>query len=150
MYGILPGIKYGWPKNVLHHAGIPQTVVDINATLPRMISIVDGILCMEGDGPIMGSPKHMGLLIMGTQPIAVDATCARLIGLEPGRVSYLQLAEGRLGTVSDRRIVQRGEHWERLASPFQVIDEPHIRSLQIGAPAVLTSAREHANDQKQF
>ena len=31
LYGVLPGIKYGWPKNVLHHAGIPQTVFDINA-----------------------------------------------------------------------------------------------------------------------
>ena len=35
LYGLLPGIKYGWPKNVLHHAGIPQTVVDINASAPR-------------------------------------------------------------------------------------------------------------------
>ncbi len=55
LYGTLPGIKYGWPKNVLHHNGIPQTVFDINATLPRAIAIVDGIDCMEGDGPIMGS-----------------------------------------------------------------------------------------------
>ena len=29
-YGVLPGIKYGWPKNVLHHNGIPETVADIN------------------------------------------------------------------------------------------------------------------------
>lgn len=144
MYGILPGIMYGWPKNVLHHAGIPQTVVDINATLPKMISIVDGIVCMEGDGPIMGSPKQMGLLVMGTRPIAVDATCARLMGLEPQRVSYLQLAEGRLGSISERRIVERGERWKHVASPFRLIDEPHIRSLQIGSPAVLTSDKSSA------
>ena len=58
LYGVLPGIKYGWPKNVLHHAGIPQTVFDINASLPHTIAIVDGITCMEGDGPILGSPRR--------------------------------------------------------------------------------------------
>jgi len=59
LYGTIPGVVYGWPKNVLHHAGIPQTVYDINASLPRTLAIVDGILCMEGDGPIMGSAKPM-------------------------------------------------------------------------------------------
>ena len=61
MYGVIPGIKYGWPKNVLHFNGIPETVFDINHTIPKTIAIVDGIYCMEGDGPIMGTKKHMGL-----------------------------------------------------------------------------------------
>lgn len=60
LYGTIPGIKYGWPKNVLHHAGIPETVFDINASLPKVITVVDGIQCMEGDGPIMGSPNRWG------------------------------------------------------------------------------------------
>ena len=139
MYGILPGVKYGWPKNVLHHAGIPETVADINRTLPRMIAIVDGILCMEGDGPIMGSPKKMGLILVGMQPASVDATCARLMGLNPELVNYLQLTDGQLGSLSDRRIVQRGENWQKLASPFQILDQPHLKSLQSTNAAVLTS-----------
>lgn len=129
MYGVLPGIKYGWPKNVLHHAGIPQTVYDINATLGKTIAMVDGILCMEGDGPIMGSPKPLGLVAVGANPTAVDATLARVMGLEPTRISYLQLAAGRLGPVDQRLIVERGEHWRDLVSPFQVLDEPHLREL---------------------
>jgi uncharacterized protein (DUF362 family) len=60
LYGTIPGIKYGWPKNVLHHAGIPETVFDINASLPKSIAIIDGIDCMEGDGPIMGTLKQWG------------------------------------------------------------------------------------------
>jgi uncharacterized protein (DUF362 family) len=130
LYGTIPGIKYGWPKNVLHHAGIPETVFDINASLPKSIAIVDGIVCMEGDGPIMGSPKPLGLVIVGTNPTAVDATVARLMGLEPERVTYLQLAENRLGPIDDRLITQRGEAWRGLASPFNIIDKPHLRSLQ--------------------
>jgi len=130
LYGVIPGIKYGWPKNVLHHAGIPQTVFDINASLPKVISIVDGIECMEGDGPIMGSPKSMGLVIVGTNPTAVDATVARLMDVEPGQVSYLRLAADRLGPIAERRILQRGERWQDHVSRFEIIDAPHLRSLR--------------------
>jgi uncharacterized protein (DUF362 family) len=130
MYGVLPGIQYGWPKNVLHHAGIPETVCDINASLTKTIAIVDGILCMEGDGPIMGTPKPLGLVAIGTNLTAVDATCARIIGLEPKRVSYLKLAGGRLGPVRDRLIIERGEPWQQLVAPFEILDKPHLTPLR--------------------
>ncbi|HEY4307952.1 MAG TPA: DUF362 domain-containing protein [Pirellulales bacterium] len=129
MYGVLPGIAYGWPKNVLHHAGIPQTVFDINASLPRTIAIVDGIECMEGDGPILGSMKRLGLIAVGLNPTAVDATCARIIGLEPRRISYLKLAS-RLGPLDVAHIPQRGESWESVASPFTILDVPHLQELR--------------------
>jgi len=130
LYGVIPGIKYGWPKNVLHYAGIPQSIFDINASLPKTISIVDGILAMEGDGPIMGSGKPMGLLLVGTNNTAVDATLGRIMGFDPARVSYLQLAAGKLGPVEDSLVEQRGERWQEVTSRFQVLDTPYLRSLQ--------------------
>ena len=132
MYGVIPGIKYGWPKNVLHHAGIPETVFDINASLPKTISIVDGIECMEGDGPIMGTPKQMGVIVIGINPTAVDATVCRLMRINPARVSYLQRAAGRLGPIDEGLIDQHGERLEQLASPFAILDEPHLRSMRDG------------------
>jgi len=57
LFGVMPGIYYGWPKNVLHHAGIENSILDINATLKPHFAVVDGIVGMEGDGPIMGTPK---------------------------------------------------------------------------------------------
>jgi uncharacterized protein (DUF362 family) len=138
LYGTIPGIKYGWPKNVLHHAGIPETVFDINASLPKSIAIVDGIVAMEGDGPIMGSAKPLGLVIVGTNPTAVDATVARLMGLAPERVPYLQLAADCLGPIDERLITQRGESLRRLISPFKIIDRPHLRSLQADAGMLLS------------
>jgi len=132
LYGTLPGLAYGWPKNVLHFAGIPQTVVDINASLPERIAIVDGILCMEGDGPIMGTSKPMGLLAVGTNPTALDATLARIIGLDPARVPYLMLADGRLGPIDPGRIPQRGERWEELVDPFAILDKPHLQIMRAG------------------
>ena len=131
LYGTLPGIKYGWPKNVLHQAGIPETVFDINASLPKVITVVDGIQCMEGDGPIMGSPKQMGLVLVGTNAAAVDATVCRLM-LNPARVGYLQLAADRLGPIDSQLIDQTGEHWEPLAQTFEILDKPHLQPLRDG------------------
>ncbi|MEO0531712.1 MAG: DUF362 domain-containing protein [Planctomycetota bacterium] len=130
LYGVIPGIKYGWPKNVLHHNGIPQTVADINSTLPRVVGIVDGIDCMEGDGPILGSPKHMGLIAVGASLPALDATLARVMGLVPERIGYLALASRRLGPIAESRIEQRGENWCELVDPFTVLDEPYLQKLR--------------------
>lgn len=132
LYGVIPGIKYGWPKNVLHYAGIPQTIFDINASLPRTIAIVDGILAMEGDGPIMGSPKEMGLIAVGLNSTAVDATLGRVMGFDSAKVEYLKLAASRLGPVDERLIPQRGEPWQSVASPFKTIDAAHLRGLRPG------------------
>ncbi len=136
LYGTLPGTIYGWPKNVLHYAGIPQSVVDINASLPPTIAIVDGILCMEGDGPILGTPKPMGMILVGRNPTAVDATCARIIDIDPARIDYLALANGRLGPIADRDILQRGEPWQRTAQPLR-----NRRRTPSEAPAGLAAVR---------
>jgi uncharacterized protein (DUF362 family) len=137
LYGVIPGVKYGWPKNVLHYSGIPETIFDINASLPKTIAIVDGILAMEGDGPIMGSPKPMGVLVIGTNSTAVDATLGRIMGFDPARVGYLQLAANRIGPVEERCIEQRGERWQSVASPFTLIDYPHLQQLR--APGVMVT-----------
>lgn len=130
LYGVIPGIKYGWPKNVLHYAGIPESIFDINASLPRTVAIVDGILAMEGDGPIMGSAKPMGLVVIGTNSTAVDATLGRIMGFDPAKIGYLGLAAGRLGPIDERYIDQRGERWQDVTSPFRIIDAPQLRGLR--------------------
>ena len=122
LYGVLPGLVYGWPKNILHQLGIPQTVFDLQASLPTTLAVVDAIDCMEGDGPIMGDPKPMGLIIVGNNTTSVDATCARIMGLDPARVPYLPLADGRLGPTSDHLIDQRGEPWIHQVRPFRSVD----------------------------
>jgi uncharacterized protein (DUF362 family) len=121
LFGVMPGVAYGWPKNVLHHAGIPQSILDINAAVRPHLAIVDGIVAMEGDGPIMGTPRHAGLLVIGTNLPAVDATCTRLMGLDPWRIPYLAAASGCLGPVSERHILQRGETIARVAQTFRAL-----------------------------
>ena len=99
-FGVMPGIVYGWPKNVLHHAGIGRSILDITAAVRPHLAIVDGIVGMEGDGPIMGTPRRPGVLVMGTNLPAVDATCARLMQIDPWRVGYLAAASSRLGPIA--------------------------------------------------
>jgi uncharacterized protein (DUF362 family) len=130
LFGVMPGIYYGWPKNVLHYAGIAPSILDIAAAVRPHLAIVDGIIGMEGDGPIMGTPRQAGVLVMGTNLPAVDATCTRLMKLNPWRIGYLAGASGRLGPISERHIEQRGETIERLAQPFQLLDHPYFASLR--------------------
>ncbi len=129
-FGVMPGIVYGWPKNVLHHAGIGRSILDIVAAVRPHLAIVDGIIGMEGDGPIMGTPRHAGVLVMGTNLPAVDATCARLMEINPWRIDYLVAASGRLGPIAERHIDQRGESIAAMKQRFQLLDHPSFQVLR--------------------
>jgi uncharacterized protein (DUF362 family) len=134
LFGTLPGICYGWPKNELHWRGIDNSIVDIAATRMPDLAIVDGIIGMEGDGPLNGTPKPMGVLIMGCDLVAVDATCCRLMQLDPERVGYLVMAyHKKLGQLAAAHIQQLGETIEGRAQPFDTV--PEFRSLWLGRPA---------------
>jgi uncharacterized protein (DUF362 family) len=131
MFGIIPGAIYGWPKNILHMAGIDNSIVDISSTLPvPQFAIVDGIVGMEGDGPIQGNPKPAGVLLFGDDPVAVDATAARIMLIDPLQVPYLQYAEQFLGNVERERIVQVGEQLETFQQDFRVISSfQHLKTF---------------------
>jgi len=122
MFGIVPGSCYGWPKNVLHWAGIDSAILDINAAVRPDFAIVDGIVGMEGNGPIQGEPKNSGVLILGDDPVAVDATCCRVMGLLPEKVRYLTQAGILLGHIQPDKIQQLGESIASVRTPFSVLD----------------------------
>jgi uncharacterized protein (DUF362 family) len=121
MFGIVPGCCYGWPKNVLHWAGITPSILDINSTVRPDFAIVDGIIGMEGNGPIQGSAKPAGVLILGDDPVAVDATCARVMGLAPERIEHLAKAGALLGHLQPEKIRQLGESVASVRTPFAVL-----------------------------
>ncbi len=132
LFGVMPGIYYGWPKNVLHHAGIENSILDINATLKPQFAIVDGIVGMEGDGPITGDPKKAAVLVMGRNPAAVDATCCRIMGIDPYRVSYLERADNWLGPIAESAIEQRGEAIASVRTNFTLIETiPAQRGIRL-------------------
>ena len=122
LFGVLPGAVYGWPKNILHVHGVQASILDLNATIRPHLAIVDGVIAMEGDGPIMGRPRHLGFIAMGRDLPAVDATCARIIGLDPEKMPYLRVAGEFLGNIAPDRIEHRGEAPSRYATSFEVVD----------------------------
>ena len=121
-FGLVPGSIYGWPKNKLHYIGIPESVVELSRTFRNTFAIVDGVVGMEGNGPIQGTPKQSGVLVMGRDLVAVDATCCRIMGIDPEKVDYLRMAAD-LGHVHPARIEQRGETIASVRSNFALIDE---------------------------
>ena len=130
LFGTVPSGIYGWPKNVLHWAGIDESIADLHAHFPRQFAIVDGIVGMEGNGPIQGTPKPVGVLVAGTDPVSVDATCCRIMKIDPFEIQYLRLVAGRPGAhVTERNVLQIGESIESVATSFELI--PEFRRLRL-------------------
>jgi uncharacterized protein (DUF362 family) len=123
MFGVVPGTKYGWPKNLLHWRGIQQSIVDICATVPLHFAIADGIVAMEGNGPLNGTPRRLNLIVLADDPVAADASCARLMGLEPDRIAHIHETAKFLGNSSTAAIEQLGEPARAPAAPFDVVPE---------------------------
>jgi uncharacterized protein (DUF362 family) len=134
LFGTLPGICYGWPKNELHWRGIDNSIVDIAMTRTPDLAIVDGIIGMEGDGPLNGTPVPVGALVMGCDPLAVDATCCRIMQLRPEGIGYLMLGHGRkLGLTGENQIRQVGETISCVTRPFATL--PHLDALHMARRA---------------
>ncbi len=129
LFGTVPSAIYGWPKNALHWAGISECIVDLQRAYPRKFAIVDGIVGMDGNGPIQGDPKPAGVVVSGVDPLAVDATCCRIMGIDPFRIPYLRLAAADPTQLAEQGIQQIGEPIASVANPFALIRE--FQSLRL-------------------
>jgi len=65
---------------------------------------------------------------MGSDLVAVDATCARIMGLDPGKIRYLREASRYLGNMDAERLRQRGENPSRFESTFEILE--HLKPLR--------------------
>lgn len=102
MFGLLPDKM----KFLYHAKGISDVIVDINSVIKPQITIVDGFVAMEGNGPTDGSPVKMDLVVAGCDVVATDATCARIMGLDPHEIKHVRTAHQKgLGQIDDIAIV---------------------------------------------
>jgi uncharacterized protein (DUF362 family) len=128
MFGVVPGAKYGWPKNILHWRGIQQSILDICATVPIHTVIADAIVAMEGNGPLAGNSRPLHSIVFADDPVAADATCARLMGFEPERIPHIREAAKFLGNASTELIDQLANPVRAPEMPFKVVPEfEHLR-----------------------
>ena len=128
MFGVIPGAVYGWPKNALHWQGIERSILDICSTIRPHFVIADGIVAMEGNGPLHGSHRQLHKIVLADDPVAGDCTCARLMGLLPERVYHLAQAGRFLGNADPGQIDLLAETLPVKAPSFAVL--PQFRHLQ--------------------
>ncbi|MGE5398305.1 MAG: DUF362 domain-containing protein [Chitinophagales bacterium] len=96
LYGIIPGMRKAYYHRLADTGdNFFELLVDIIQAFPPRLSIVDGVLAMEGNGPGNGTPRPLGILAGGANTVLLDAVCCRLINLDPARVTYLCRAEKR-------------------------------------------------------
>ena len=129
LFGLVPGSVYGWPKNPLHWAGIDECIADLHYLFPRQFCLVDGIEAMEGNGPILGTRKHVGVVVGGTHPPAVDATCCRIMQIDARKIRYLQLV-ARRSSWNLEGTRQVGERIDSVATRFAL--HPDLAGLRLG------------------
>ena len=103
LFGLVP-----MPKMAFHDP-LSQVLCDLSLARKPDLVIIDGLVAMEGQGPLWGRPVEMDLLIAGTDIVAVDAVTAAVMGIEPERVKHLRLAHERgLGEIDLAKIEVKG------------------------------------------
>ena len=122
-FGCVPGRVYGWPKNALHWAGLEQSILDVAGAVRPDYAIVDGIVGMEGNGPISGTPIAAGVLVFGDDPVATDVVSARVMGFDPEKIMYLAEAGRFLGQGDMDRIRIGGEDLSAVTTDFATLPQ---------------------------
>jgi uncharacterized protein (DUF362 family) len=114
MFGLLPD-KF---KAKYHARGISKVIVDINTVLKPALTVIDGFVGMEGNGPVDGTPVQMDAIIAGKDVVAADATACRVMGIDPHSISHIRKAhEKGLGNIDNVQVV--GEKIENVLRPFK-------------------------------
>jgi uncharacterized protein (DUF362 family) len=105
-------------KGSMHRGSLSKNIVDLVSVLRPSISVIDGIIAGEGH-ETSGNPVEMNLVIAGTDPVAVDAVGAAVMGISPTDVKHLVLAEKKgLGTCDLEKITVLGESIEKVKRKF--------------------------------
>jgi uncharacterized protein (DUF362 family)/ferredoxin len=118
MFGVIPGTmkpeyhyKYPDPRD------FARMIVDLDEYFKPVLSLVDGVVGMDGNGPTMGHPKSMGLLLASRSPHEADLACAHIIGLERADVPTLEAAYERGLIPDDYRSLTYAGDIERFCVP---------------------------------
>lgn len=141
-FGCVPG-----PLKAEFHARLPmaelfsQMLVDLNRLLNPRLFVMDGIVAMEGNGPQNGTPRPMNVLLISSDPVALDATVCRMIALNPKLVLPIQCGvESGLGETEDIELL--GDPIASFVNAdFKVNRRPLPTTEQPGRPSRL--ARRH-------
>lgn len=91
------GLLLAKDKKKFHKLGLHEPISELSRVVKPELTIIDGLVCMEGDGPIWGKSRRLDVLVGGGDPVEVDLACLKIMGIPPEEVEHLApfLAEGR-------------------------------------------------------
>jgi len=114
-FGAIP-----YPRKIIFHKNLEEAIIEASKFMKPDLCVVDGMVALEGKGPISeGLPRKMNLIIGGDDPVATDYVCTRIMGLS--RVKYVMMAEKQnLGSTKNIQIL--GEKIENVKTKFMVVN----------------------------
>ncbi len=97
LFGVIPGLnKVGYHGRFTERDRFAGMLLDVAGFVKPRLNLVDGILALEGKGPgTGGTPRHLGVLLAGTNPVLVDVACCRIAGIDTAAVPVLAVAAAR-------------------------------------------------------
>lgn len=138
------GLVHGYHKGMMHGRysnaySFAQMLVDLNDYLSVDLHIMDGIIAMEGNGPKNGSPISMNVILLSTDPVALDAVFCQLINMDPTMIPTITLGE-QSGIGSYKNITLLGDDIGPLINPNFDIER---RPLKQSESSKLKLLRKH-------
>ncbi|MBC8450588.1 DUF362 domain-containing protein [bacterium] len=114
-------------KKLDHQLGLHDPLVQQAKLRPADLVVLDGIVGLEGDGPLNGRPIRSGVFAVSTSMLELDAAAARLAGFDPVEIAHLRIAEEEglgtldpelLGSAPTHSFVRANEEFGRVANIY--------------------------------
>lgn len=122
MKGVVPGKQ----KQIIHITGLDEGIVDINTVVRSDLTIIDGIIGLEGEfGPTRGDTVDLGVILASDNVVEADVVMARIMGIPPENVPHIRLAVER-GLGKFHGIEMLGVPMARVVRPFRHIHIPGL------------------------
>ena len=124
LFGCLPGkLKAQMHLRMEEIDRFADLLLDVYLTVDPVLSIVDGIVAMEGNGPRNGDPRHVGVLVAGRDAVAVDTVACKIVGIDPDTVPTIIAARRRGIGCSDLDKIQV------IGAPLQQVSISHFKTV---------------------
>jgi uncharacterized protein (DUF362 family) len=121
LFGLLPRKSQSF-----YHPDINDVIIDLNRCIPPSLCIVDARVGLEG--VISGRPRHLDAVVMGVNPVSVDAVMTRIMGFDPATVRHLvDAVPYELGTL----------HPQIRGAPLSSIQLPFATPTRLRATAII-------------
>jgi len=133
-FGCIPGtLKGEMHVKLPNPLDFSRMLVDLNHYVNPRLYVMDGIMAMEGNGPRGGTPKAMNVILVSSDPVALDATVCRMVDLNPEFVPTTSYGmEVGMGTYKEDEIEILGESIEAFkVKDFNVVREP-VKAMKVG------------------